>query len=265
MGDLAVVENWDGDTSLAQVIEIQREDVSLQVFTGGKGLSTEARVRFLGHPSQVVYSPNILGRVFDGAGSPIDGGPELRGERRVDVGGPTVNPTLRVVPRRMIETKIPMIDVFNCLVESQKIPIFSVAGEPYNPLLARIGIQADAEIIIFGGLGLIFDDYHFFRSTFENEGISHAHRDVRESGLGSDRRTDSGSRYGAESGRTIRGGAEQAGAGAAHGHDRLCRRPEGNRYFHGAGASHPRLHRGLVQPAGACVTNGPATSTAQAP
>ena len=170
LGDMAVVENWDGETSLAQVIEIQRDEVSLQVFTGGKGLSTEARVRFVGHPTQVTYSDNILGRVFDGAGAPIDGGPILAGDPRVDTGGPSVNPTVRNVPRRMIETKIPMIDVFNCLVESQKIPIFSVAGEPYNQLLARIGIQADAEIIVFGGLGLIFDDYHFFRTTFEEEG-----------------------------------------------------------------------------------------------
>lgn len=171
LGELAVVENWDGDQSLAQVIEMQQDEVSLQVFTGGKGLSTEARVRFLGHPSQVTYSENILGRVFDGAGTPIDGGPTLRSDRRVEIGGPSVNPVKRIVPKRMIETKIPMIDVFNCLVESQKIPIFSVAGEPYNQLLARIGIQADAEIVVFGGMGLVFDDYHFFRSTFEEEGI----------------------------------------------------------------------------------------------
>ena len=128
LGDLGLVENWDGDQSLAQVIEIQGDEVSLQVFTGGKGLSTNARVRFLGHASQVIYSDNILGRVFDGAGAPIDGGPTLRADRRVEIGGPSVNPVQRVVPKRMIETKIPMIDVFNCLVESQKIPIFSVAG-----------------------------------------------------------------------------------------------------------------------------------------
>jgi V/A-type H+-transporting ATPase subunit B len=78
---------------------------------------------------------------------------------------------MRIVPQKMIHTRVPMIDLFNCLVESQKIPIFSVAGEPYNQLLARIGIQADADIIVFGGLGLIFDDYYFFRTTFENEGI----------------------------------------------------------------------------------------------
>jgi len=171
LGDLAVVENWDGAMSLSQVIEIQRENVSLQMFTGGKGLSTEARVHFLGHPTQVTYSDNIMGRIFNGVGEPIDGGPELMDDPRISVGGPSVNPTLRIVPKQMIETKVPMIEVFNCLVESQKIPIFSIAGEPYNKLLARIGIQADAEIVIFCGLGMIFDDFHFFRSTFEDEGV----------------------------------------------------------------------------------------------
>jgi len=170
LGDLAVVEGRSGTRSLAQVVEIQREEVSLQVFTGGKGLSTQSKVYFLGRSVQVTFSPNIIGRIFDGVGRPIDGGPKLSGNRRVDVGGPSVNPTLRIVPKNLIETKVPMIDVFNCLVESQKIPIFSIAGEPYNKLLARIGIQADAEVIVFCGMGMIFDDYHFFRETFENEG-----------------------------------------------------------------------------------------------
>ncbi|MEZ6150340.1 MAG: V-type ATP synthase subunit B [Pirellulaceae bacterium] len=170
-GDLAVVENWDQRRSLGQVIELDRDVVSLQVFSGGKGLSTRAKVRFLGHPTQVTYSPNILGRVFRGSGIPMDGGPDLSNEPSIPIGGPSVNPKMRIVPQNMIHTMVPMIDVFNCLVESQKLPIFSVAGEPYNQLLARIGIQADADIVVFGGLGLIFDDYHFFHSTFENEGI----------------------------------------------------------------------------------------------
>ncbi len=170
-GDLAIVENWDARRSLAQVIELKRDVVSLQVFSGGKGLSTQARVQFLGHSTQVTFSRNILGRVFGGSGVPLDGGPDLSNEPSIAIGGPSVNPTMRIVPQKMIHTRVPMIDLFNCLVESQKIPIFSVAGEPYNQLLARIGIQADAEIIIFGGLGLIYDDYHFFRSTFESEGI----------------------------------------------------------------------------------------------
>ena len=171
LGDMAIVEMPDGEQSLAQVIELEHDEVSLQVFGGGKGLSTQATVRFLGHPTQVTYSPNILGRVFRGDGEPMDGGPDLSGDRQVDIGGPSVNPVTRIVPTKMIRTNVPMIDVFNCLVESQKIPIFSVAGEPYNQLLARIAIQADADIIAFGGLGLIFDDYYFFRTTFEDEGI----------------------------------------------------------------------------------------------
>jgi len=170
LGDLAIVENWDGQKSLAQVVEIQGEEVSLQVFVGSKGLSSDSKVYFLGRSVQVTFSPNIIGRIFDGVGRPIDGGPRLGDDRRVEVGGPSVNPTLRIVPKNLIETKVPMIDVFNCLVESQKIPIFSIAGEPYNKLLARIAIQADAEVIVFCGLGLIFDDYHFFRDTFENAG-----------------------------------------------------------------------------------------------
>ena len=173
MGDLATVENPDGMESLARVIELDREAVSLQVFAGGKGLSTAATVRFLGHPMRTVFSPNILGRVFRGTGEPMDAGPDLDGDPRIDIGGSTVNPMMRVLPAKMIHTDVPMIDLFNSLVESQKIPIFSVPGEPYNRLLARIGIQADADVVVFGGLGLIFDDYHYFRTTFEDRGVFH--------------------------------------------------------------------------------------------
>ena len=173
LGDLALVENVDGAVSTARVVGLDRDVASLQVFTGGKGLSTRAKVRFLGLPLQVTYSDNILGRIFNGAGVPIDGRPELSHDPRIDVGGATVNPTMRVLASNMIETEVPMIDLFNCLVESQKIPIFSVAGEPFNALLARIGFQADADIVVFGGMGLIFDDYHFFRTQFEEHGVFH--------------------------------------------------------------------------------------------
>ncbi len=173
LDDLALVENTDGSRSPAKVVGLEGDVASLQVFAGGKGLSTRARVRFLGHPLRVTYSPNVLGRIFDGAGELIDGGPDISHDPRIDTGGPTVNPMRRVMPARMIETEVPMIDLFNCLVESQKIPIFSVAGEPYNALLARIGFQARADVLVFAGLGLIFDDYHFFRSQFEEHGVFH--------------------------------------------------------------------------------------------
>lgn len=171
LSDLAVVEDAGGQSSLAQVINATRDTVSLQVFQGTKGTSTRATVRFLGHPMQVTYSDNILGRVFGGAGYPKDNGPKLDMDPKVNIGGPSVNPTERVLASKMIRTDVPMIDVFNCLVESQKIPIFSVSGEPYNQFLARVGIQADAEVVVFGGMGLIFDDYHFFRKAFEDAGV----------------------------------------------------------------------------------------------
>ena len=170
-GDLAVVESVDGTTSLAQVIKVNRDVVSLQVFSGTKGISTGATAAFLGHPMQTPYSGNILGRIFDGAGEPIDGGPDVSSEPHYNIGGPSVNPSERVVPKKMIRTDVPMIDIFNCLVESQKIPIFSVSGEPFNPFLARIGIQADADIVVFGGMGLIFDDFYTFRQSFEDAGV----------------------------------------------------------------------------------------------
>ena len=89
LGDLAVVENTNGETSVARVVEINRDIVTLQVFAGGKGISTEAGVRFLGHPFQVTFSPNILGRIFNGSGELIDGGPDLSNEPKIATGSPT--------------------------------------------------------------------------------------------------------------------------------------------------------------------------------
>lgn len=169
--DLAVVQNRNGTSSLAQVIALKQNSVSLQVFRGTKGVATDSAVHFLGHPMEATYSSNILGRVFRGTGEPIDGGPGLEEDPKVPIGGPSVNPMCRILASKMIRTNVPMIDVFNCLVESQKIPIFSVSGEPFNAFLARIGIQADADVVVFGGLGLIFDDYYAFRKTFEDAGV----------------------------------------------------------------------------------------------
>lgn len=173
LGDLALVgqPHRGGPGSLAQVLKIDGDTVSLQVFAGTKGLTTRAQVQFLGHPPRAICSENVLGRIFRGTGELIDDGPRLELDRRVEIGSPTVNPMRRELGATMIRTNVPMIDVFNALVESQKIPIFSVAGEPYNQLLSRIGIQADADVVVFGGLGLIYDDYHVFRQAFEDAGV----------------------------------------------------------------------------------------------
>lgn len=163
-GDLALVGN-----SYANVIKLDHDLVYLQVFAGTQGVSTTDTVRFLNRPMMVSYSDHLLGRIFTGSGVPRDNGPALT-ENMIPIGGPSVNPACRVVPKKMIHTGIPMIDVFNTLVESQKLPIFSVSGEPYNELLARIAMQAKVEVIVLGGMGLKYDDYLFFRETLEKSG-----------------------------------------------------------------------------------------------
>ena len=166
--DLAVVTTTFGP-SLAEVIRLNRDEVSLQIFAGTEGVSNGDRVRFLGRPIQVPFSDTMVGRVFDGSGAPRDHRPAII-SARVDIGSPAVNPVKRRRPDKMIHTGIPMIDVFNTLVESQKLPIFSVAGEPYNEVLARVGLQADADIILLGGMGLRHDDYLIFRQAFDEGG-----------------------------------------------------------------------------------------------
>jgi V/A-type H+-transporting ATPase subunit B len=166
--ELAEVKSQFG-TSLAQVIRLDGELVYLQVFAGSRGVSTESEVRFLGHTMQVPFSDALLGRVFTGSGVPRDRGPAIT-ENMTSIGGPSANPAKRIIPRNMVRTGIPMIDLFNSLVESQKLPIFSVAGEPYNPLLARIAMQAEVDVIVLGGMGLKHDDYLFFRDTLESQG-----------------------------------------------------------------------------------------------
>ncbi|GAG36536.1 unnamed protein product, partial [marine sediment metagenome] len=156
-------------TSLAQVIRMDGKRVSLQVFAGSRGISTGDKVRFLGHAMRVASGDDLLGRIFNGSGEPLDKGPALS-ENLIDIGGPPVNPAKRIIPNKMVRTGLPMIDLFNSLVESQKLPIFSIAGEPYNELLARIAIQAEVDIIILGGMGLKYDDYLFFRDTLEEHG-----------------------------------------------------------------------------------------------
>jgi len=169
-GELATVKSRNG-VSLAQVIRLQGDEVYMQVFAGSRGVSTGDMVRFLGHPMQVGFGDALLGRIFNGSGDPIDKGPALQSLPRISIGGPSVNPVMRVIPRGFIETRVPMVDVFNPLVESQKLPIFAAAGEPYNELLARIGMRANADVVILGGIGLKYDEYLKFRIAFEEAGV----------------------------------------------------------------------------------------------
>lgn len=155
--------------SLAQVNKIDGDTVSLQVFAGGQGVSTGDEVRFLGHEMRVSFSEDLLGRIFNGSGEPRDKGPALTDNMK-SIGGPSVNPTKRILANRMMRTNIPMIDMFNTLVVSQKLPIFSISGEPYNQLLARIALQAEADVIVLGGMGLKYDDFLYFKEELSNGG-----------------------------------------------------------------------------------------------
>lgn len=169
LGEMALIQKRTGEQVYASVLALNGEKVTLQCFENTRGIFTNDRVTFLGKQIEAVCSPSLLGRRLSGSGDPIDGGPRIMGES-TQVGSPSFNPVRRIVPRHLVRTNIPMIDVFNCLVKSQKIPIFSIAGEPYNPLLMRIANQTDADVVVIGGMGLRFDDYQAFIENAENSG-----------------------------------------------------------------------------------------------
>lgn len=169
LGELARIDLKDGRSVYASVLRIDGDQVTLQVFQTTRGISTGDRVTFLNRQMQATYGDALLGRRLNGSGRPIDGGPEVLGEA-VNIGTPSFNPVRRIIPRDMVRTNIPMIDVFNCLVKSQKIPIFSVAGEPYNALLMRIANQTDADVVVIGGMGLTFKEYQAFIDNAEVAG-----------------------------------------------------------------------------------------------
>lgn len=171
LGELARIQLRNGRSIYASVLRFERQEVTLQVFGGTRGISTGDEVTFLGKQMEAIYSPLLLGRRLNGVGNPIDQGPEIIGEG-VLLGQSSFNPVKRIVPHQIVRTNIPMIDVFNCLVKSQKIPIFSIAGEPYNSLLMRIANQTDAEVVIIGGMGLTFADYQSFIENAETSGKS---------------------------------------------------------------------------------------------
>lgn len=169
LGELARIDLQDGRSIYASVLRIDGNQVTLQVFQNTRGISTEDKVIFLNKQMQAVYGESLLGRRLSGAGVPIDGGPEMIGEE-INIGGTSFNPVKRIIPREMVRTNIPMIDVFNCLVKSQKIPIFSIPGEPYNELLMRIANQTDADVVVIGGMGLTFKEYQAFIDNAEESG-----------------------------------------------------------------------------------------------
>ncbi len=157
------------DDRLAQVVKIQGDEVTLQVFVGTEGIATDAQVIFLGRPPVLKVSDQLAGRFFNAYGQPIDNGPEVEGEER-EIGGPSVNPVRREQPSELIATGIAGIDLNNTLVTGQKIPFFADPDQPYNEVMANVALKAKADKIILGGMGLSNDDYLYFRYLFENAG-----------------------------------------------------------------------------------------------
>ncbi|MDR2125453.1 MAG: V-type ATP synthase subunit B [Prevotellaceae bacterium] len=157
------------DGRLAQVIKIDGNLVSLQVFAGTEGIPTNAEVVFMGEPPTLKVSDDLAGRFFNAYGKPIDGGVEPDGEKR-EIGGPSVNPFRRKQPSQIIPTGIAGIDLNNTLVSGQKIPFFADPDQPYNNVMALVALRAQVDKIILGGMGLSNDDFLFFKKSFENAG-----------------------------------------------------------------------------------------------
>lgn len=163
---------------LGKVIRLENDTVVAQVFEGTSGLSaTNASVRFTGHPFELVMSPDILGRSFDGIGRPIDGGGPIYGNLRYNINGRPINPVARRYPRDYIETGISSIDTLATLIRGQKLPIFSGNGLPHNELAAQIvrqaklsGTSQEKFAVVFAAIGVKHDDADFFRRSFEDSG-----------------------------------------------------------------------------------------------
>lgn len=155
---------------LAQVVRINEDEITLQVFAGTEGISTHSNIKFLGEPPKLKVGDGLAGRIFNAYGKPIDGG-EIEGEER-EIGGPTINPYRRKQPSEFIPTGIAGIDLNNALVSGQKIPFFADPDQPYNQVMANVALKAKADKIILGGMGITNDDYLYFKNVFENAGAS---------------------------------------------------------------------------------------------
>jgi len=154
---------------LSQVVKIIGDEVTLQVFPGTEGISTDAEVVFLGKAPVLKVGDQLCGRFFNAFGDPIDGGPEIDGEER-EIGGPSVNPVRRKQPSELIATGIAGIDLNNTLVSGQKIPFFADPDQPYNEVMANDALRAKADRIVLGGMGLTNDDYLYFKNLFDSAG-----------------------------------------------------------------------------------------------
>jgi len=180
--EIVEIKTPDGETRRGQVLETASDHVAIQVFEGTGGIDRDSSVRFIGETLKMKLTEDLLGRVLDGSGEPIDGGPEIEPDEREDIVGEAINPFAREYPAEFIQTGISAIDGMNTLVRGQKLPIFSSSGQPHNDIALQIARQAtvpeeDADgeggsefAVIFGAMGITQEEANEFMDDFERTG-----------------------------------------------------------------------------------------------
>jgi len=175
--ELAEIELKSGETRRCRVLEINGSSALVQLFESSAGINlSDSKVRFLGRQMELPVSPDMLGRVFDGLGRPIDDGPEILPDMRLDINGTPMNPAARNYPQEFIQTGISAIDGLNTLVRGQKLPIFSGSGLPHAQLAAQIARQATVSgtkepfAVVFAAIGITFEEANFFMESFRETG-----------------------------------------------------------------------------------------------
>lgn len=175
--ELVRIRQENGEERIGKVLEINEDKALVQLFNSSQGLKiSTAKASFLGHGIELKLAPNILGRVFDGMGRPIDGGEEIIPKKLADINGTPLNPVARNYPSEFIQTGISAIDGLNTLVRGQKLPIFSGSGLPHAKLAAQIARQAkvkgkdDDFAVVFAAIGITFEEANFFIEDFKKSG-----------------------------------------------------------------------------------------------
>lgn len=175
--ELGEIELANGETRRCKVLEVNGDSALVQLFESSTGINlAESKVRFLGKSLDFGVSPDILGRVFNGMGKPIDNGPDIIPEKRMDINGAPINPAAREYPAEFIQTGVSAIDGLNTLVRGQKLPIFSCSGLPHSQLAVQIARQAKVRgtdskfAVVFAAIGITFEDAEFFIEDFKKTG-----------------------------------------------------------------------------------------------
>ena len=175
--ELAEIELPNGEIRRGKVLEVDGDRAVLQLYESASGINlAQSKVRFLGHPLELGVSEDMLGRVFNGVGHPIDGGPDILAEAYMDVNGLPMNPAARAYPAEFIQTGVSAIDGLNTLVRGQKLPIFSCSGLPHANLAAQIARQARVLgtesnfAVVFAAIGITFEESEFFVREFTRTG-----------------------------------------------------------------------------------------------